>query len=122
MNGRITAISQYYSTLFFPQLLADKNRDVELILAAFEKSVWPKLHHEPGFARAIVDFVIVGDRATVVELNPFSEATHACLFDWDADKYVLLGNRGEQPAEVRVREKPLVLTKADKMVLADFLK
>jgi hypothetical protein len=121
VDGRVTAISQYYSTLFFPSLLRDKADDTRLILEAFSKEIWPRLQKDRGFARMIIDFVRVGDRVIVVELNPFSEATHACLFDWHADCKLLLGRTAAE-TEVRVREAPLVLSKADKMVLADFLK
>ena len=122
VDGRITAVSQYYSTLFFPALLQQKTRDALLIVEAFDKQVWPRLQKQAGFAQMIIDFVLVGEHAVVVELNPFSEATHACLFDWNADKKVLLGLALAGRPEVRVREAPLVLTKADKMVLSDFLK
>ncbi len=123
VDGHLTAVSQYYSTLFFPALQGDKMRDVHLIRDAFDKLVWPRLQKDRGFARMVIDFVLVGDRAVVVELNPFSEATHACLFDWHVDRKLLLGGDalGDGP-EVRVRECPLVLTKADKMVLHDFIK
>jgi hypothetical protein len=121
VDGRVTAISQYYSTLFFPALLRDKTDDARLILETFGRDVWPRLQKDRGFARMVIDFVRVGDRAIVVELNPFSEATHACLFDWHADRKLLHGQAAAE-AEVRVRESPLVLSRADKMVLADFLK
>jgi len=35
----------------------------------------------------------------VIELNPFSRATHAALFDWETDDLVL---HGKKPFEARI--------------------
>ena len=37
----------------------------------------------------IIDFIVTSDVVRIVELNPFSETTGACLFDWKKDKKVI---------------------------------
>lgn len=48
----------------------------------------------------VVDFGFLRDGSLrVIELNPFSRATHAALFDWERDAAVL---HGERPFEARI--------------------
>lgn len=79
-----------------------KGEIVRLISACYERfrrEVLPKLK----FNSFIIDFAIAGNEVQVVELNPFSRTTGACLFDWIKDKDVIENG----PLELRVVEKAL---------------
>jgi hypothetical protein len=122
VGGQCTAISQYYSTLFFAQLAEKKRWLEEVIIQTLEQKIWPRLQGRKEFERIVLD-VLVNEKersCTVIELNPFSEATHACLFDWATEREQLTG--ATKKFEFRLLERPIILTKADKMVLNDFLK
>eukprot|EP00027_Filamoeba_sp_ATCC50430_P012636 CAMPEP_0168575038 /NCGR_PEP_ID=MMETSP0413-20121227/19433_1 /TAXON_ID=136452 /ORGANISM="Filamoeba nolandi, Strain NC-AS-23-1" /LENGTH=171 /DNA_ID=CAMNT_0008608485 /DNA_START=209 /DNA_END=721 /DNA_ORIENTATION=- len=113
-EGSLNALSQYYSDCFFPELPKHKDYIQQLILDFFEQL---KSHINVGTPNSyIVDFVVLldlyslgGSSASkadpvvkVVELNPFSESTGGCLFDWKKDKEIIY----QGPFTFRVVESP----------------
>lgn len=58
------------------------------------------------FGKYIVDFAILDDsfqNIKVIELNPFGDCTHACLFDWKEDLLQLENG----PFEFRITKLPV---------------
>lgn len=100
----------------------DENRIQHILFDFFNDHVLPRLNEnkEKFPSEIIVDFLIGADdnKCWVVELNPYGESTHACLFDWRTDLKTLKGNA---PFEFRIRNEPLRLTAADKMTLKKLL-
>lgn len=121
VNGRVTAISQYYSTIFFPELASKKDHLAAAIIDKLERQVYPRLRSSHGGdPPLIIDFCFTRTNdLLVVEVNPWGESTHACLFDWRTDAKLLHENKGE--AVVRIRDAPLVLSEGDRIRLAEFL-
>lgn len=101
-NNKLTALSQYYSQCYFPQLPRDKTKYLQQILDFFA-DIQPKI----PLSSYVIDFVIIVDsnedntsnndasnssrRVAVLELNPFNISTGACLFDWEKDEKILKG-------------------------------
>lgn len=86
VQGKITAVSQYIDCLFFPQLNVEQLRSV---LLDFQEAVFKKHAAELPIA-FVADMSVENDRCTIIELNPFIHKTGAALFDWNADKEILL--------------------------------
>ena len=102
-NGQLTALSQYQTECFFPQIASKADQIANKIKTFFSNELFPRL---PDWAKSasIIDFAIVKDRVYVVELNPFSRRSGSCLFDWKEDDALLNGNA---PFEIRVVKEPL---------------
>jgi hypothetical protein len=84
-NGRLRALSQYYSECHFPKLVSEKE-EVAKKVKSFHKSVKKLL----SFSSYIFDVVVYDDKSIkVVELNPFGQHTGAALFSWKHDEAVL---------------------------------
>jgi hypothetical protein len=99
-NNKLNALSQYYADCFFPEIASEtqKKKIEERVLTFFEQEIKDSLKHLSSY---IVDFVVTDKYVKVVELNPFSKSTGACLFDWDKDKQII----EEGPFEFRVNTK-----------------
>ena len=102
-NGKLTALSQYQTECYFPNLVAHSGEIAATIQRFFNDELLPKL---PDWARegAVIDFAVIGHKVFVVELNPFTTCSGACLFDWEKDHDVLFGTR---EFEIRVVKEPL---------------
>lgn len=80
VGGKCTAISQYYSTLFFEDLASKKDWLEPLIVEFVERTVCAgRLSGRKEFESVILDVLVDGNtrQCTVIELNPWGEATHA---------------------------------------------
>eukprot|EP01113_Clastostelium_recurvatum_P022915 TRINITY_DN27423_c0_g1_i1.p1 TRINITY_DN27423_c0_g1~~TRINITY_DN27423_c0_g1_i1.p1 ORF type:complete len:377 (+),score=71.48 TRINITY_DN27423_c0_g1_i1:25-1155(+) len=98
-KGQMTALSQYESGLYFPDLVARREETKSRILLFWESVVRPRVSLESY----VIDFCIIGDRVLVVELDPFHAHTSACLFSWKNDREVILNG----PFQFRIRDAPL---------------
>jgi len=84
-NGKLNGLSQYYDDCYFDYHVDNKNLITEKVLAFFEE-----IKNHITLESYICDFVILSDgQVKIVELNPFSEQTGACLFNWKKDKEVI---------------------------------
>ena len=76
-NKQLTAISQYFDTCFYPDLVAEEDLIKEKLYDFFTNQV----AHRVPLNDYICDFAIDSNgRVYIVELNPFSTTTDACLF------------------------------------------
>lgn len=97
---RLTAASQYFTDLFFPQLQGPA-RNATFSARLFEVAT-RVIHALPSteYVSFIMDVALLDDdRAFLIELNPFSKLTGSGLFDWENDKDIL---RGLAPFQLRV--------------------
>eukprot|EP00007_Cunea_sp_BSH-02190019_P000529 CAMPEP_0174238740 /NCGR_PEP_ID=MMETSP0417-20130205/12287_1 /TAXON_ID=242541 /ORGANISM="Mayorella sp, Strain BSH-02190019" /LENGTH=384 /DNA_ID=CAMNT_0015317615 /DNA_START=15 /DNA_END=1165 /DNA_ORIENTATION=- len=87
-QGKLTALSQYYCDCYFADLLERREEYREAVNKFFESEVSARLAYLGSY---VVDFVVCPRTldVSVVELNPFSESTGACLFDWTRDHALL---------------------------------
>jgi len=100
-DRRMTAVTQYNSSCFSPEIVAHKSQIAELMHNYYEEEVKDRLPYDSY----VIDFVIRKDgKPFVIELNPFGRCTHAGLFDWTKDEEVL---KGGKPFEFRILEEPL---------------
>ncbi|KAL6048172.1 Insulin-degrading enzyme [Balamuthia mandrillaris] len=106
-DRKMTALTQYNSMCYVPEIVRHKAQLEELVRHYFEAEVEPLL----PFDSYVIDFTIRRDgQPFIIELNPFGRCTNAGLFGWERDKDVLYGSA---PFECRVMEQPtnkLVLT------------
>jgi hypothetical protein len=99
---KLTALSQYFHIVYFPDLPPQKELIQSRIFHLFEqiKDIIPVNNF-------IIDFGVVEDKVLVIELNPFHDyegcGTDPGLFDWKIDRKIV---DGEAPFEFRVREEP----------------
>jgi len=88
-NKRLNAISQYYHTIFFPDLPPVWEANMTKIKSFFAQ----KLSATIPLDSYIIDFALVkknnSDDIIVIELNPFSIATDSNLFSWKEDIEIL---------------------------------
>ena len=54
--------------------------------------------HRISIESYVIDLAVLPDRVWIIELNPYSPTTGACLFDWGADAATLAA----APVEIRV--------------------
>lgn len=90
---KMTALSQYFAARYLPLLLKHREGLVARIRQAFDTLLANQLPYE----NAVIDWALVGQgddpnalKLIVLELNPFSRTTGACLFSWVDDFDVLL--------------------------------
>lgn len=109
-NGSLNALGQYYHPLMFPEMLNQKDRIKDDLLAVFEE-IRPALV-EAGFTNFIIDFGWLGpNQVKVIELNPFDGVALGCfpastgLFRWDDERDREIIKNG--PFEFRLRTEPL---------------
>jgi hypothetical protein len=106
--NKLTGLSQYFSGAFFPELVENKDRILELIIEFFERV---KSHVALEPAEYVVDFAVEleQERVYVIELNPFGPpdgmGTGTPLFSLAnaADRAILFG---DAPFEFRIEEQP----------------
>lgn len=109
VGNRLTGLSQYFDTGYYPELVANKARLLALIQRFFEDQVRDRAAMHP--ADYVVDFAVdqAGERAYVIEVNPFGPpdgyGTGTPLFDLrnDRDRAILFG---QAPFEFRICEAP----------------
>ena len=115
VGGQLTAISQYRHLIHFPRLVANWDAGAglfERIVQAFETDIGPKLTGLFPSDDCIVDLAIeLAPTETissimsaelippssvvkvwVVEANPFFETTDGCLFSWERDYELIMGD------------------------------
>jgi D123 len=92
-NGEITGASQYES-VHYPEVWAERHRIREGVSSFVRERVVPAMEsHLKSFS---VDVAAVDagpglpDEFRVVEFNPFASSTSACLFNWGADRVLLM--------------------------------
>lgn len=106
LNNKLTALSQYYTSAYFPDIIENKEKILKLVLNLFEQ-VKDLLDMKPP--EYVIDFAVQvkEEKAYVIELNPFGKpnglGTGTCLFDnsKEEDLQVLFGDR---EFEFRVEE------------------
>lgn len=93
-NGKMNAISQYYSWCYFETLAQKKDQYLQWILEFFER-----IQQKIKLVDYVIDFVVLDSgQVLVLELNPFNPSTGGCLFDWKNDQKILK----EGPLEFRI--------------------
>jgi len=70
-NKQLNAISQYYFTCFFPELVAEAPSLIHRILDYYNAHIKALI----PLQSYIIDFAILKDKIIVIELNPFNIAT-----------------------------------------------
>jgi hypothetical protein len=110
-HRRLTALSQYFTTQAFPQLVDPVER---MALVAQYQTLADAIISALPYEHVVLDFALSGDDSKdadnmkggvstltpiLLEVNPFSLATGAGLFSWRVDAAVLYG---EAEFEVRV--------------------
>jgi len=93
----LNALSQYFSFLYFKDLV-DSKKEVEKRILDFYNNIKGALPHESF----VIDFLVLKDRVLVIELNPFHSGAGAGLFSWKHDREKFLNG----PFEFRVTTEP----------------
>lgn len=94
-QGKVTAVSQLFHFLWFPQLSADGNKTVfGKRVADFVHSHVLKASSSPSF---IADVALTKAGAVVMDVHVFDASTNSLLFSWVLDERTLL----QGPMEVR---------------------
>jgi len=84
-KGELTVLSQYYCDVYFDELTTNKATIQSKVQQFFEK-----VKKDIKIDNYICDFVVLQDGSVkIVELNPWSPQTGACLFDWKLDASTL---------------------------------
>lgn len=101
-QGEVTAISQYYTHCVFPAQLTHRAAMERALLEFVRSSVVPALPFESCVLDAVVPALanVTAADCAIIEVNPFSRATDACLFSWVQDSDRL--HHG--PVEFRVKD------------------
>ncbi|KNC55677.1 uncharacterized protein AMSG_01947 [Thecamonas trahens ATCC 50062] len=105
VDGKLTALSQYFVGVRFDELVAARDAVEALVKAAFDDFA-PRL----GISSCVLDLAVDLDagRVYVIELNPFGPpdglGTGTCLFNLATDADVLFG---AAPFEFRIQHEPL---------------
>eukprot|EP00753_Platysulcus_tardus_P016520 PLAT5797.1.p1 GENE.PLAT5797.1~~PLAT5797.1.p1 ORF type:complete len:505 (-),score=230.03 PLAT5797.1:171-1643(-) len=103
--GKLTAVSQSQTQVFFPDLLQRKDKELSYI-ASFVERLLPSLPYD----NAVLDVAVLPKLGVkLVEVNPWARSTSAALFDWEQDWPQL---SGELPVTLRILEEPLAPLKA----------
>eukprot|EP01113_Clastostelium_recurvatum_P030372 TRINITY_DN3683_c0_g1_i2.p1 TRINITY_DN3683_c0_g1~~TRINITY_DN3683_c0_g1_i2.p1 ORF type:complete len:303 (-),score=57.82 TRINITY_DN3683_c0_g1_i2:291-1166(-) len=83
-QGQMTGLTQYNSLCYVPEVAGNHEALGKSILAYWDTRVRPLV--PPTIPSYVCDFAFVktpeGEVLKTIELNPFGECTHACLFDW----------------------------------------
>jgi hypothetical protein len=105
---KLTAVSQYYDTVYFDFLVKNRDQIQQRIQHYFETTICPLIAME----NYVIDFVVYDDlsndqnKVIVIELNPWAKTTGASMFSWYEHSDVKILN-GEAPFELRVRTEPI---------------
>jgi len=109
-DGRMTAASQYFTQLYFPELKRRKEVYLDAI-KSYGTSIIAKLSPLRSYVLDLC--VVVGDDdvadVRLIELNPFDPSTGAALYSWDTDYDFLDGSAPLsrfQDLELKINEEP----------------
>lgn len=94
---KMTAVTQYFEPLYFPELHHNKEKYGERILEYFDTIK----DHIP-LEEYVLDVAVLPNEIFVIELNPFYTQAGSGFFSWKDDRELLLNG----PFEIRVREEP----------------
>jgi len=109
-DHKLTAISQYFTQIYFPQLVEHKTEMLQQI-----KQFWLSCKDAFEYEKFVIDFAIKRDgNAVVLELNPYNISTGSSLFSWhsEEDSDIM---EGLKPFEFRILESPIVETLKNKL-------
>jgi hypothetical protein len=116
-DGKMTAISQYYSQCYFPSIQTkERQQQLQELIISFWQQVKQCLPFRPPY-RYVIDFAVIKtkkgnddaqqeERVIVLEVNPFNISTGGSMFTWEneRDSDIL---EGKLPFEFRVRTEPI---------------
>eukprot|EP01090_Pellita_catalonica_P000664 TRINITY_DN10465_c0_g1_i1.p1 TRINITY_DN10465_c0_g1~~TRINITY_DN10465_c0_g1_i1.p1 ORF type:complete len:368 (-),score=57.09 TRINITY_DN10465_c0_g1_i1:28-993(-) len=123
-NGQMTAISQYFTQLYFPALAEQKDTLQNKIFSFWSDTVKGRLEklfpdQKPKY---VIDIAIVVDkkdrseRIVVLELNPFNISTGAGLFSWESETDSdLLEGKTQNKLEFRINNGPVAYRLRNKL-------
>jgi len=94
-KNQLNALTQYFSFVRFPNLVANKTEVLARIIEFFE-SVKRLITHESY----VIDFFVLDTKVVIIELNPFHNGAGAGLFSWKTDRNLFM----EGPFEFRITE------------------
>eukprot|EP01130_Rhizamoeba_saxonica_P009702 TRINITY_DN3957_c0_g1_i3.p1 TRINITY_DN3957_c0_g1~~TRINITY_DN3957_c0_g1_i3.p1 ORF type:complete len:286 (-),score=52.58 TRINITY_DN3957_c0_g1_i3:79-936(-) len=97
-NNTLTAVSQYYTLAYYPQLKENQDELINCITSYYEEIV-----DKIPIDNYIIDFVVNPSGVKVIELNPWATTTGAALFEWSKDRSILIGDSN---FEFRLVEEP----------------
>eukprot|EP01006_Ploeotia_vitrea_P011353 TRINITY_DN30175_c0_g1_i1.p1 TRINITY_DN30175_c0_g1~~TRINITY_DN30175_c0_g1_i1.p1 ORF type:complete len:343 (-),score=53.41 TRINITY_DN30175_c0_g1_i1:73-1101(-) len=104
-QGRLTALSQYVDRISFPEMVAGKDELQAKIEDLFNNVKGDLATLKDTMESYIIDFALThAGQVIVLELNPWSETTDACLFSWVKDQKLLWGHN--EGVEFRIIEVP----------------
>jgi hypothetical protein len=99
-NANLNAVTQYAYDIRC-QYIVDHRDEIARRLLEFFDSIKAQVPHESY----VIDFIVFDDVIKVIELNPFSSGTGACLFSWseprDRERFL------NGPFEFRIQEQEL---------------
>eukprot|EP00026_Physarum_polycephalum_P007891 Phypoly_transcript_07962.p1 GENE.Phypoly_transcript_07962~~Phypoly_transcript_07962.p1 ORF type:complete len:326 (+),score=32.06 Phypoly_transcript_07962:279-1256(+) len=111
---KLTAISQYFDMVYFVDVKTKKEKYLQLINTFFAKVV-----NQIPYKDFIIDFSVeLNGEVQMIELNPFTKFTSACLFNWNRDIAVL---KGKKEFEFRILEAPLEAIREPQIQMYDFI-
>jgi len=95
-NGKLCAISQYFELCYYEDVEKKQKEYIKLLQESFDK-----FKDKVKIKDYLVDWAVTPnlDKVYVIELNPFTEDSAACMFHWYDDRKLL----NEGPFEFRVR-------------------
>jgi len=96
-NNKLTALTQYFSYCYFPEVAGAKQETEKKILDFFD-TIKGKIQH----SCFVIDFGISNNQVIVIELNPFNKGTGTSHFKWAEDQQIMR----EGPFEFRVTMSP----------------
>eukprot|EP01130_Rhizamoeba_saxonica_P007463 TRINITY_DN3020_c0_g1_i1.p1 TRINITY_DN3020_c0_g1~~TRINITY_DN3020_c0_g1_i1.p1 ORF type:complete len:319 (+),score=68.93 TRINITY_DN3020_c0_g1_i1:439-1395(+) len=100
-NNTMTAITHYYKFLYVEEIVECKELIQNLILEFFEHTLKELVPLDDYVIDFIYDYS--NQSVSVIELNPWSEASSSALFDWEVDQNIIFG---EEPFQFRILEQP----------------
>jgi len=94
----LTALSQYFDSCYFPELIKNESKILSRIQEFFTK-----IKKSIPLSNYIIDFALTSENIYIIELNPFAPTTDACLFTWTQDEDIL---HGKAPFNYRYVQEP----------------
>lgn len=82
IKKEVMGISQYFYRDYFPDLISNATQYQETILSYFER-----IKDKIPLENYILDIVLIENVPKVLEINPLSQWTDPCLFDWEEDSF-----------------------------------
>jgi hypothetical protein len=82
-NKKLNGMTQYYTEIYFDYEKEEISKIGKEFVSFIEKisDLLPE--------KCVIDFVMIGSKIYVVELNPFTEQSGSMLFDWKKDEEVI---------------------------------